>query len=238
MRDFKLPKYAFGFKVKNFLSLLGWTGMILAVFGGLLSLLTIVISQEFVCYVTFDKSSCGVIFGLGALSLAFGIIWFCLNLFLRKRNNEDDLVRVTEILEINCYAQGFLAIFYSEIILVFFDAIKHLHNLDFILYPVTISTIIISILMIIGVAFKNPKLLFVYIIIAMSSVILFFFFILGVSIYLSWYIISGIPFLSGLIAFFAIGLFSIYWTGYVVTLQTITKKMNQVRNYLYLLFKY
>ena len=228
MRDLKLPKYAFGFKVKSFLSMLGWTGMILAIFGVLSALLSIVISQEFDC---FDILPCGLIFGLEAVSLAFAIIWFCLNLFLRKRNNKDDLIRVTEILKINCYAQESLPIVYSVIILVFFDAIKHLHNLDFILYPVTILTIIVSILMIIGVAFKNPKLLIVYIVIAMTSVILFIFFILGFSIYLSWYIISGIPFLLGLIAFFANGLFSVYWMGYVVTLMTIMKKMNQVRNY-------
>ena len=56
----------------------------------------VVISQEFDC---FDIPPCGLIFGLEAVSLAFAIIWFCLNLFLRKRNNEDDLIRVTEILK-------------------------------------------------------------------------------------------------------------------------------------------
>ena len=125
MRDLKLPKYAFGFKVKSFISMLSWTGIIMSIFGGLISLFPTVIVLEFDCYTFFDKLPCGFIFGFGAISLAFEIIWFCLNLFLGKKNNEDDLVRVTEILRINCYAQGSLAIFYSVVILVLFDAIKH-----------------------------------------------------------------------------------------------------------------
>ena len=235
MIDLTLSKYAFGFKVKSFISMLSWTGIIMSIFGGLISLFPIVIVLEFDCYTFFDKLPCGLIFGFGAISLAFEIIWFCLNLFLGKKNNEDDLVRVTEILRINCYAQGSLAIFYSVIILVLFDAIKHQLKLKkFIIYSVTIPIIIVSILMIIGVAMQNPLMLIVYIVICMTSVILLMLSILGFSIYLSFFtnsIISGIPFLSGLIAFFGIGLFSIYWMGYVVTLQTITKKMNQVRNY-------
>ena len=230
MGDLRLSKYAFGIKVKNFISMLGWTGMILSIIGGLSSLIPITIPIERFDCSSFDKLPCGLIVGFGAFSLALTIIWFCFNFFLKKKNNQDDVVKVTEILKINCYIQGSLTIIYSVILVLFFDVIIHLRELDYILYPVISLPIILAILLIIGVATRKPKLLLAHISISVAVVIIFIVFILGYTIYISFfqYNITGLPFITGLLASFGIGLFSIYWIGYVVVLQAIMTKMNQV----------
>ena len=229
VNDLTLSKYGFGFKLKSFISVLGWTGMILSIIGGLSSLIPIIIPLQ-----SWDCSSiehnfkqlCGLMLGFGIACMAWAIIWFCLSFFLKKMNNQNDIGKVTRILKIICYVQGSLMLILSVIVIIGTNLIGFGMGIDYIIYPATSPAIILAILMIIGVAIRKPKLLIVYIIMSVVFVITFILFIIGYSIYLSFftYNISGLPVILGLLSSIGIGLFFIYWLGFVVALQTIMKK--------------
>ena len=67
----------------------------------------------------------------------------------------------------------------------------------------------------------KPKLLVIYILLSMVMVILYILIIVGYTIYLSTLEVSALPFLLGLLSSLVVVLFSVYWHGFVVTLQTI-----------------
>ena len=212
----------FGFKLKSFISMLSWTGMILSIFGGLSSLIPIIYPLDrWNC----SKLPCGLPIGWGAFCLALAIIWFCLSFFLRKKNNQKDVTKVVKILKIICCFQGFLAILYSVLLVLAIILIGIGQELDYILYPTTGVSFILAVLMIIGVVMRKPKLLTFHIILTVAFVVLFIISIIGLNIYKGLQASTGLPVIYGLLASMVVALFSFYWLGFVMALQTIMKKM-------------
>ena len=244
MKHLKLSKYGFGFKLKKFLSIWSWTGMTLSIIGGVASFIIIIVSCTFRDYqfLHYHSFPYGLFFGAGVFPLAVAAVWFCLSFFLRKKNNENDLIKVTEILKIFCYIQGTLTIT-SYIIVVLVGGLYFLlvsialgFNFIYIFHPLNIPVIISTIMMIIGVALRKPTLLIIHVITSMVLMGVWILFILGFSIYLSAFAnpynqIFGLPVLLGLLSSIVLAISSVYWNGFIVALQSIMEvKIKQARN--------
>jgi len=225
LRDLKLSKYGFGFKMKSFISMSSWTGMISSLVGGLVSFISIIYALERIQCFTNDILSCNFIIGIGVFWLTVTPIWFWLCFQLRRRNVENSLVKVTKLLKILCPIQGAVTII-SCIIVVIIIIVLRLHWIVFTILLILVSTSTISVfLMIIGVVMDKPKLLVIYILLSMVMKILYILFIVVYAIYLSTLDLSALPFLLGLLTSLGVGLFSVYWLGFVVTLQTIMETL-------------
>ena len=238
MKHLKLSKYGFGFKLKKFLSIWSWTGMTLSIIGGVASFIIIIVC----CTYAVSAFPYGLFFGCGLYPLLVAVVWFCLSFFLRKKNNENDLIKVTEILKIFCYIQGTLTIT-SYIIVVLVGGLYFLlvsialgFNFIYIFHPLNIPVIISTIMMIIGVALRKPTLLIIHMITSMVLMAVWVLFILGFSIYLSAFAnpynqIFGLPVLLGLLSSIVLAISSVYWNGFIVALQSIMEvKIKQARN--------
>ena len=215
--------------------------MILSLISGVASFITIIVCCTILKRYAEGKFPYGLFFGSGVFPLAVAAVWFCLSFFLRKKNNESDLIKVTGILKDFCYIQGFLTIAsFITVVIVggpYFAFVTEMltFNFIYIFHPLNITAVISTILMIIGVATRKPKLLVIHMITSMVLMSIWILFILGFTIYLSAFAnpydkISGLPILFGLLASMCSVISSVYWYGYVVALQSIMEvKIQQAR---------
>jgi len=206
MKDMKLSKYGFGFKLTSFTAMLGWIGMIASVATGIggLSLFTMLIDLARnggnVCYHSRypgNELVCGLMLGGGFVLVLASPVWFYLSFQLRKKVQEHDLVGVTKILKIVCYIQGAFSILFSGPLMVF------------------------PIICIIGIALRRTKFVKIYIIYTFVMVILF-----KLVVVIGYTIIAvsadfGSYFLFGILEAFGFDLLFVYANGFIITLHTI-----------------
>jgi len=204
MKDMKLSKYGFGFKLTSFTAMLGWIGMIASVATGIggLSLFTILIDDERamgrICYSARDGGlACGLMIGGGFFLVLASPVWFYLSFQLRKKVQEHDLVGITKILKIICYIQGAFSILFSGPLMVF------------------------PIICIMGIVLRRTKFVKIYIIYTFVMVILF-----KLVVVIGYVIVAvsadfGSYFLFGILEAFGFDLLFVYANGFIITLHTI-----------------
>jgi len=208
MKDLKLSKYGFGFKLTSFTAMLGWIGMITSLAAGIggLSIFTAFIdlarnhsarNGHFVCLQPVGDLVCGLWVAGGLFLCLSSAIWFYLSFQLRKKVKENDLVGVTKTLKIICYIQQAFSILLSGPLMVF------------------------PIICIIGIAERRTKLVKIYVIYTIVMIILFNLLEMIGFIILASTLNAGTYFLYGILECIGFNMVLIYLNGFIIILHTI-----------------
>jgi len=204
IKNMKLSKYGFGFKLTSFTAMLGWVGMIKSVITGIagMTLFTVLIDlarngTNFCYRLNEYELTCGLFVGGGIFLCLVSPIWFYLSFQLRKKVQEHNLVGVTRTLKIICYIQGAFSILLSGPLMVF------------------------PILCIIGIVQRRIKFVKIYIIYTIVMVILFNVIIICGSIASAAMTNFGSYFLFGVLESIGYNLLFIYFNGFIIILHTI-----------------
>jgi len=206
MKDLKLSKYGFGFKLTSFTAMLGWIGMITSLAAGIggFSIFTLIIDLarvgQYMCYHfrnPVEELVCGLWIAGGLFLCLSSAVWFYLSFQLRKKVEEHDLVGVTKTLKIICYIQQAFSILLSGPLMVF------------------------PIICIIGIAERRTKLVKIYVIYTIVMIILFNLLEMIGFIILASTLNAGTYFLYGILECIGFNMVLIYLNGFIIILHTI-----------------